>query len=347
MRQAKPWIVAALAGIGILVQGCPAEPNGNETPRPGAVVINELLAHSHNEAADWVELFNTTDAAIDIGGWFLSDDEDDLMKYEIASGVAIPAGGYTMFYEDLHFGNAAAPGARSPFALSESGETVFLVQKGNGDTATCAERANFGASETGVAFGRHRLSTGAQVFVAMHENTPGAANSSPLVGPIVISEIMYNPASGDQDEEYLELHNIGELAVHLGDAEGRPWEFREGVDFAFPVELVVPPGGRVLVVKSPEAFAALYPDIPGEVQVVGPYDGKLNNGGEDVELAMPMDIDGQGDYAYVRMDYVRYDDEFPWPDGAGGAGLSLTRVEPGAFGDDVDNWVASWETPGQ
>jgi len=55
------------------LSGSPGEDDGGIVPEPGAVVINEVLAHSHADAVDWIELHNTTDTAVDIGGWFLSD----------------------------------------------------------------------------------------------------------------------------------------------------------------------------------------------------------------------------------------------------------------------------------
>ena len=39
--------------------------------------------------------------------------------------------------------------------------------------------------------------TGGVKFVAMSENTPGAENAYPLVGPIVINEIAYHPDDED------------------------------------------------------------------------------------------------------------------------------------------------------
>ncbi|MHC4890302.1 MAG: lamin tail domain-containing protein, partial [Planctomycetota bacterium] len=54
-------------------------------PNPGAVVINEVMAHSHGTAPDWIELYNTTGTAIDLSGWFLSDNDANLMKYRIAN----------------------------------------------------------------------------------------------------------------------------------------------------------------------------------------------------------------------------------------------------------------------
>ena len=91
----------------------PAVTISGQVPELGSVVINELLANSQGAGPDWIELSNTTDQAIDIGGWFLSDDANDLTKYRIAAGTSIPAGGYIVFYEDKHFGNEADPGCQA------------------------------------------------------------------------------------------------------------------------------------------------------------------------------------------------------------------------------------------
>ena len=67
------------------------------------VIINEVSATSlgpdgvtdnYNETEDFIELYNPTGAPVDIGGYFLSDDPDDPMKWEIPAGTQVPAGGY-------------------------------------------------------------------------------------------------------------------------------------------------------------------------------------------------------------------------------------------------------------
>ena len=62
-------------------------------------MINEVLAHSHEAASDWIELKNTTAGPINIGNWFLSDSDTNVMKYRFASGTSIPANGYMVVYE--------------------------------------------------------------------------------------------------------------------------------------------------------------------------------------------------------------------------------------------------------
>jgi hypothetical protein len=349
------WRASAFYG------GSPGWDDTGIVPEPGAVVINELLAHSHAAASDWIELHNTTDKAINIGGWFLSDDADDLTKYEIAEDTTIPPDGYVVFYENAGFGNTQYPGCHVPFALSENGEKVYLSSAQHGVLTGYQEVEDFGASETGVAFGRYyKPSTRNFNFVAMSENTPGTVNAYPNVGPIVINEIMYNPASGNQNEEYIELHNITAEPVLLYRYDkGEPWQFTDGIEFVFPSDPIVaiPAYGYALVVKDIDAFTARYGAVPADVAVLGPYVGQLRNGGEKVELSMPGDVDALGTRYYIRVDRVSYSDgshpeDCPggidlWPSGADGGGFSLNRIESSDYGNDVVNWTAASPSPGQ
>ncbi|MHC4640860.1 MAG: lamin tail domain-containing protein, partial [Planctomycetota bacterium] len=108
--------------------GWPGGDDPGIVPNPGAIVINEVMSHSNN-GPDWIELHNTTNQAIDIGGWFLSDngkDDANLMKYRIADGTSIAKNNYIVFYEDSDFNNPGDPGCLVPFGLSENGEEVTL-----------------------------------------------------------------------------------------------------------------------------------------------------------------------------------------------------------------------------
>ena len=82
---------------------------------PGSVIINEVLAHQDAAPEDMIEFHNTTDQAINIGGWFVSDAKDDLTKYQIAANTWISAHGYLVLTENSHFGSGSGdPGARVP-----------------------------------------------------------------------------------------------------------------------------------------------------------------------------------------------------------------------------------------
>jgi hypothetical protein len=349
------WRASAFYG------GSPGWDDTGIIPEPGSVVINEVLAHSHAEAADWIELYNTTGEAINIGGWFLSDDGDDLTKYEIADDTVIAANEYLVLYEDQNFGNPSDPNCHRVFALSENGDQVYLSSAQDGVLTGYQEMEDFGASATGVSFGRYyKGSTDNYNFVAMSQNTPGSANAYPQVGPIVINEIMYNPGSGNQNEEYIELYNITAQPVSLYDyMTNEPWKFTDAIEYTFPSDPVVtmPAGGYLLVVKDLDAFAARYGSMPAGAVVLGPYEGQLKNGGEKLELSMPGDVDRLGWRYYIRVDRVNFSDgshpeDQPggvdsWPVAADGGGLSLSRKVPGAYGNDVANWQAAVPSPGQ
>jgi len=348
------WRASAYAG------GSPGQDDSGIIPNPGVIVINEVLAHAHAQASDWIELYNTAGTAINIGGWFLSDSKDNLFKYQIANGTTIGADGYLVLYQDLHFGNANAAGCREPFGLSENGESLYLSSAQSGVLTGYREVEDFGASVTGVSFGRYyRASTDDYNFVAMEQNTPGAANGYPMVGPIVISEIMYHPDwpigglyTNDQ-YEYIELYNISSQPVTLYDYVTRePWKFTDGIEFTFPadVPVTIPAGGYLLIVQKPDAFMWRYPSVPVE-KILGPYDGKLSDAGESIELGMPGDVDSEGKRYYIRIERVNYSDgsalDDLWPAEPDGQALGLTRKVPTDYGNDPDNWTGSAPSPGR
>lgn len=347
----QAWRPSALYG------GSPGADDAGSVPLPGSVVINEVLAHSHAAAPDWVELHNTTSEPINIGGWFLSDDDTDdatRKKYRIADATTIDPNDYIVFYEDRHFSNPADPGALVPFALSENGEKLVLTSAEDNQLTGYRDAEDFDASPTGIAFGRYQKSDGEHNFVLMSSNTPGRPNAYPKVGPVVINEIMYDPPSGDQNAEYVELLNVTSSPVTLYDyTTGEPWVFDDGIELKFSANpvITIPANGLLLVVKHKATFAATYGSIPG-VEIVEYDAGKLDNGGEKLQISMPGDIDLQGVRHYIRVDRVNYSDgshpdgSDPWPSEADGNGKSLHRITAHDYGNDVINWKADTPSPG-
>ena len=344
--------------------GTPGWDDSGILPDPGAVVINELMSHS-NAGPDWIELHNTTGEAINIGGWFLSDNdrsEPNLMKYRIADGTMIAANSYLVFYQEADFNNPGDPGSIVPFAFSENGEEACLSSRldPNGMLTGYRQVEDFGAAQSNVSFGRYfKSSTGNSNFVAMDYNTPDAVNAYPKVGPIVINEIMYNPPTSNQNEEYIELYNITGAPVTLYRVDKlTPWKFTDGIDYTFSDSppVTIPPFGYLMVVKDVAAFIAEYGSMPLGVQVIDNYNGWLNDGGEKLEISMPGDIDGLGVRQYIRIDRVAYSDgrhpeDVPggvdlWPTEADGLGKSLSRKVPTDYGNDVINWKAATPSPG-
>jgi hypothetical protein len=95
---------------------------------------------------------------------------------------------------------------------------------------------------------------------------------------------------------------------------------------------------------DPSVFRAKYSVAPA-VQVLGPYPGNLQDGGERLKLERPDTADTNG-VPYLVVDEVRYNDKLPWPAGADGDGPSLQRRALTAYGNEPTNWFASGITPG-
>jgi hypothetical protein len=325
----------------------PAEPNYRLTTE---VAINELLTFANSPLEDMIELVNFTGGAADISGWFLSDNALVPKKFRIPNGTTIPANGFAVFSESQF---NTGPNA---FSLDRAlGGELWLSAA---DTATnltgFRTRAKFGASSADVSFGRYTGSEGTE-FVAQTARTFGAVNNAPLVGPVIINEIMYHPPDGiGGATEFIELRNITNAPIDLFDP-ARPtncWRLSDGIDFTFPQGTTLAANGYLLVVDfdpvanpiTLNAFRAYYGVSPS-IPVFGPYTGKLDNGGETIDLFKP-DLPLGTFVPYVRVDKVSYHDSAPWPESADGTGFSLQRRSSTTYGNDAANWLAASPTAG-
>ena len=314
------------------------------------VVVSEVLANSGADS-DWIELQNRTGAAVDIGGWFLSDSATDLLRYRIPVGTVIPAGGFLTFYESTNFGAASVdPNKVTPFALSDIGESVYLSSAHQDQLGDYQSKEEFGPSTEGESLGSYyKPSSDTYNFVAMRRPTPGAANSGPRVGPIVISEIMYHPASNG-DAEYIELLNVSDRAVTLYDAlKGKAWRLSDGIDFEFPVSppLTMAPGQRVVLVRNAAQFGSTFGAlVPVNTKVLEWITGGLSNSGENLQLDRPGAVDAANVLQYVRQDRVNFSDAAPWPSSPDGGAPSLTKLSEKDYGNDALNWMAAGASPG-
>jgi CotH protein/lamin tail-like protein/Ig-like domain-containing protein/F5/8 type C domain-containing protein/chitobiase/beta-hexosaminidase-like protein/thrombospondin type 3 repeat protein len=316
---------------------------GADDPEPivAPVLVNEVLSHSET-GSDFIELFNPNPAAVDIGGWFLSDAAGAPAKYRIPDGTFIAALSYLVF-DELDFN--PTPGTNNSFSLNARGDDVFLFSgDANTNLTGYSHGFSFGAAPDGGTFGRYVISTGEEQFPAQIGATPGQANAGPLIGPVVINEIMYHP---DPDgDEFVELKNISANTVPFFDTANpeNTWQFN-GLGFLFPQDVLLGPNELMLLVAiDPEVFRAKY-SVPAQVQILGPYPGVLQGSGERLELQRP-DVPDTNGVAYITVDEVRYNDKPPWPIAADGSGPSLQRKNSAAYGNDPANWEAAVATPG-
>jgi hypothetical protein len=320
---------------------------------PNGVVINEVLAATRGEdLRDAIEIYNTTSAPINIGGWYLSDTDNNFFRYQIPAGTTIQPGQYIV-YDERQFN----------FGLNQDeGDSVWLIIPGPSQTVSrFVDDVHFGPTMSRESLGR--MPNGSGRLAPLERLTFGADNGDPRVGPLVITELQYNPTISDaalsvypevdeSDLEFVEIHNPTGQTFDLTN-----WRLRAGADFDFPAGTQLAAGETILVLKfnpaDPEninelnAFKAQY-QLGNNVRLLGGYQGRLNNSDDRVVLQRPLapPADQPNYIPRVQEDEVLYDDKVPWPTGADGTGNSLQRKTADAFGNDAASWFSGRPSPG-
>jgi len=158
---------------------------------------------------------------------------------------------------------------------------------------------------------------------------------------VVISELMYDSATRSTNEEWIEIYNTGTSVVSVAN-----WKFTKGVSFTFP-NLLVAPGGRLVIAANPTWFASAYPGVDSDF-VTGGWIGSLANGGEAVRLedaagnkVDEVDYADQGDWA--RRVQVQSASHFGWDWFAphSGTGKSAELINQNLHENSGQNWAAS------
>lgn len=316
----KAWAQSSRVG------GSPGGYDGYRASALRNVKINEFLANS--ETADFVELYNHSNAEVDISGCALSD-SPSTNKFVFPASTKIPARGFlAVGQNDLGFG------------LSSGGETIYLRSADGSFVIDCIR---FEAQALGVSSGRYP--NGAESIYPFVTQTPGAANSATLTRDIVINEIMYKPISESSDDEYVEIYNRGAGPVNLAG-----WRFIAGIDFTFPSNTVLAADGYLVVAKNASRMLTNYPGLNAN-NTLGDYGGSLANRGERVALAMPdfnISTNAQGQVrtntVYVVVDEVTYAPGGQWSPWANEGGSSLELIDPDADRRLASNWADSDES---
>ena len=124
------------------------------------VVINEFMASNDATAADqdgeyddWIELYNNSSASIDISGYYLSDDEDNTMKWTFPAGTEIAANSYLIIWADK---DETQAGLHTNFKLSSAGETILLSDNSN----VILDQVSYTSQNTDISFARIPNGTG-------------------------------------------------------------------------------------------------------------------------------------------------------------------------------------------
>lgn len=129
-----------------------------DTVYPTAMRVNEWLPdpEGSDSELEFIELMNTGQVEVDIGGWKVDDAEGSSSPYSIPAGTRVAAGGFISFTS-----------AVTNISLSNSGDTVRLLDPNGAVQSTFT----YASSHEGVSW--NRLDDGQAESTTL---TPGAAN---------------------------------------------------------------------------------------------------------------------------------------------------------------------------
>ena len=259
------------------------------TPRPGQtnVFLTEVSFHEDCSRA-WFEVANRGETMIPAGEIVIGTgpNASSLLSLE----TPLPAGGY----QSIEVVGDFAKARQRVSIRNRIGETLSVHEFQLGATVRHFSRSFETAEEWSSAVAETR----------------NQANQAAVTIPVVINEIMADPAFGNEQGEFLELHNFGSEPADLSGAS-----FTEGIEFTFPPNTVVPEGGYLVIAKNSTWLEQSFPTLEKVYQ----FKGKLSNKGERIRLV---------NYNGTLIDECSYQLEGEWPGNAAGRGSSLELVHP-------------------
>jgi hypothetical protein len=274
------------------------------------LLINEILAHTHGNDPDIVELYYDGAAPIDLTGMTLTDDPARPGKFEFGpatvSQTILNPGDYVILYGDLttipnHLG----------FALSAEGEGLYLYDKpANG--GGLVDSVEFGQQINNYSIGR----VGWDRAWRLNRLTLGSANVVQPLGDIRSLKINEWLANGEVlfDDDFIELYNPHPLPVELSGLylTDNPVTQKDKHRIV-PLSFIEPNG------PTPDmgyvVFQANDGNDPSEVdfrlsadgEMIGLFDGDLNMidqvlyGPQTTDVSQGRAPDGSGNFEFLTL----------------------------------------------
>lgn len=208
-----------------------------------ALVVNEVVSSNKRSLVDealgtpdWIELYNSGSAPLDLSGYGISDNMRDLHKFVVPEGTILGAGEYLLLYAMNASEDTQNPMITN-FGLSKSGDYLFITDAYFGLVA----QMEIPVLYTDVSYAR--AADGSYGYSGVP--TPGAENTGELfmtldgvfaaqnLGALSLSEVM--PTDDASGYRWVELYNDSDNAIRLenyclSDDETNPmkWQISSG-----------------------------------------------------------------------------------------------------------------------
>jgi hypothetical protein len=153
-------------------------------PQVGDLVINEFLAQNdhwnqdeYNDHEDWIELFNKTNAVLDLSNVYLSNKANDIAKWKLPAGTTIMPNAYLTIFADDD-------------SLEKIYHTNFNISKDSGSIVlsngiVILDSVNYFTQLSDTAYGR--LPNGSGAFTYLIPTYGYENNSFPLYSSSIFS----------------------------------------------------------------------------------------------------------------------------------------------------------------
>jgi len=238
----KVSLALCLATTMLFSFACSDDDDPDDDNVSGSLVINEISAKNssiHQDEAgdydDWIELYNAGDVDIDVGGYWLSDDNTNPYKWKIPEDVSllttVQAGEYLIIWADDEPDEGVL---HATFSLKGTGEFLGLY----GLSGDEVDQVVFGPQNEDISYGR--LPNGGSTWQYLDPPTPGASNSNQATNrPPLISNVSRVPEYVLPDEkiyiraEISDEGSVENAAVFYRVNEGDFIEAEMSLEFAF------------------------------------------------------------------------------------------------------------------
>lgn len=167
----------------------------------GGVYISEFGGSTGSMASDWVEIYNSTGSAVNLGGYGLSNNPKNPAKW-VFPDISIEPGEYLLLYATGSADKAQKKNLKLNFCISSTGEALFFFDP-NGKLI---DKLSAGRMRSGQSYGRD----GSDNRFYYAEPTPGAQNGKGYEGITQLPAFSVTPGIYD---------NAVTVAITAGEGE--------------------------------------------------------------------------------------------------------------------------------
>jgi len=219
------------------------------------IVINEVQPKnittflencSLNECPDWIELHNTTSTDIDISGYFLSDDPDNIRKWQVPTGTIINANGFLMLFGKDTFLSPRSTAIKTNFNLSSNGETLILSDR----LGVEIQQLIYPSIQNDISYGR--LSDGS--YSIMSIPSPRAINPDIVAFEYLDSNLTLSIPSGIfTSSQTVELEHTGVGSIYYTLDGSTP--NTSSIPYTGPISITTNTVLKAIVIENANSFS--------------------------------------------------------------------------------------------